>query len=221
MLGLWLGGENAVPEQPERAPTFLSRLVWRAMRWLYRRKGFRIQNRVPDLPKFIIVGAPHTSNWDFIFFAGAVQEMGITPSFIGKHTLFKWPMARFMRDMGGMPINRAAPQGYVKSVMQMIAVAETIALVIAPEGTRSSDGRWKTGFYHIALGAGVPLVPAWLDIATGRAGFGEAIWPSGDLKADLLRLAAFFRQQMPDCPRFAVLEAQALALPDMEPAADG
>ncbi|MCB2065793.1 MAG: 1-acyl-sn-glycerol-3-phosphate acyltransferase [Erythrobacter sp.] len=205
--------EAVIAAPPPRQPSLLSRLVWRAMRWLYRRKGYQVGNRPPNLAKFIIVGAPHTSNWDFIFFAGAVQEVGIKPSFIGKHSLFKWPMRRFMFDMGGMPINRKAPQGYVKSVIQMIERAETIALVIAPEGTRSSDGKWKTGFYHIAMGAGVPIVPAWLDAASGKAGFGEAIMPTGDLRADLLRLAAFYRQHMPDCPRFAVLEAQALAIP--------
>lgn len=200
-----------------RKPSLSSRLVWRLLRWLYRCKRFTLENHPPKLKKFILVGAPHTSNWDFVYFAGAVQEMGIRPSFIGKHTLFTWPMTRFMLDMGGMPINRAAPQGYVKSVIRAIEAADEIALVIAPEGTRSSDGRWRTGFYHIALGAQVPLVPAWLDLASGHAGFGEAIMPSGDLRADLLKLAAFYREKMPHCPRFAVLEAQALALEPATP----
>ncbi len=190
-------------------PILLSRIVWRLLRSLYRAKGYHLENHPPKMPKFILVGAPHTSNWDFIYFAGAVQEVGIKPRFIGKHSLFKWPMTRFMYDMGGMPINRAAPQGYVKSVIRAIEEADEIALVIAPEGTRSSNGRWKSGFYHIATGAGIPIVPAWLDVKTGRAGFGEAMMPSGDFLADLGKLVEFYREKMPHCERWDVLEAQA------------
>ena len=192
----------------DRKPTLLSRIVWRLLRSLYRAKGYDLENHPPRLPKFILVGAPHTSNWDFIYFAGAVQEVGIKPRFIGKHSLFKWPMERFMLDMGGMPINRAAPQGYVKSVIRAIEESDEIALVIAPEGTRSSDGRWKSGFYHIAHGAGIPIVPAWLDVSTGKAGFGEAMMTSGDFEADLGKLLEFYRQKMPDCERWDVLDAQ-------------
>ena len=197
-----------------RKPTLLSRVVWWLLRRLYNMRGYKLENHPPRLSRFILIGAPHTSNWDFIYFTGAVQEVGIKPSFIGKHSLFKWPMTRFMYDMGGMPINRAAPQGYVKSVIKAVEQADEIALVIAPEGTRSSNGRWKSGFYHIAFGAGIPLVPAWLDVETGRAGFGEAMMPSGDFHADLLKLVAFYRSKMPNCPRWDVLEAQALGQVD-------
>ena len=198
-----------MPEQNNRKPTLLSRFVWWVLRRLYRWKGYTLLNHPPRLPKFILVGAPHTSNWDFIYFAGAVQEVGIMPRFIGKHSLFKWPMTRFMYDMGGMPINRSAPQGYVKSVIKAIEAADEIALVIAPEGSRTTDGRWKSGFYHIAAGAGVPIVPAWVDEKTGRAGFGEPIMPSDDFLADLGKFAAFYRAAMPDCERFELLAAQA------------
>jgi len=190
-------------------PTLLSRIVWRALRWLYRWKGYTLVNHPPKLAKFILVGAPHTSNWDFIYFAGAVQEVGIKPRFIGKHTLFKWPMTRFMYDMGGMPINRASPRGYVNAVVDQVKAADEIALVIAPEGSRSTDGRWRSGFYHIASGADVPIVCAWVDEETGRAGFSEAIEPTGDFHADLKKIAAFYSEAMPDCLRFAVLTEQA------------
>ena len=196
-------------QQADRQPTLLSRLVWRVLRGLYRWKGYSLQNHPPKLEKFILVGAPHTSNWDFIYFAGAVQEMGIRPGFIGKHTLFKWPMTRFMLDMGGLPIDRSAPRGYVQSVIDHIEAADQIALVIAAEGSRTTDGSWRSGFYHIAHGAGIPIVPAWLDVETGQAGFGEPIMPSGDFLADLGKIAAFLKSKMPDCARFDVLEAQA------------
>ena len=198
-----------MPASRKQNPTVLSRVVWWLLRQLYRWKGYTLENHPPTLDKFILVGAPHTSNWDFIYFAGAVQEVGISPRFIGKHTLFKWPMTRFMYDMGGMPINRSSPRGYVDAVVDQVKAADRIALVIAPEGSRTSDGRWRSGFYHIASGAGVPIVPAWVDEETGRAGFGEAIMPSGDFHADLARIAEFYRAKLPDCERFEVLAEQA------------
>lgn len=190
-------------------PTLLSRIVWRVLRWLYQSQNFKLENHPPKLKKFILVGAPHTSNWDFVYFAGAVQEVGIKPSFIGKHTLFKWPMTRFMFDMGGMPVDRSAPRGYVNAVADRIAEADEIALVIAPEGSRTTDGRWRSGFYHIAQAAGVPIVPAWVNHETKGAGFGEAIMPSGDFNGDLAKIAEFYKSCRPDCGRFDVLAAQA------------
>ncbi len=198
-----------MPIPTNRKPSLLSRIVWWALGKVYDWRGYTLENHPQKLPRFLLVGAPHTSNWDFIYFAGAVQEMGIRPSFIGKHTLFKWPMTRFMLDMGGMPINRSAPQGYVRSVIQQIEAADEMALVIAPEGSRSTDGRWRSGFYHIANGAGVPIVPAWVNHETGQAGFGEPIWPSGDFHADLAKIAAFYQAKLPDCERFDVLAEQA------------
>ncbi len=187
----------------------LSRIVWRLLRGLYRLKGFRLVGMPPAIPKYILVGAPHTSNLDFIFFAGAVRKMGIRPRFIGKHTLFKWPMTRFMLDMGGMPINRSAPKGYVRSVIERIEAAEEMALVVAPEGSRSSDGRWRSGFYHIANGAGIPIVPVWFNLAERRGAVGEPVWPTGDFHADMARIAEFYSSAMPECDRFEVLTEQA------------
>ena len=184
-------------------PTVLSRVVQRILLALYRWKGWRIDGGPPGLPKFVIVGAPHTSNWDFVFFIGATHAMGIRPSFLGKHTLFKWPMDRFMRDMGGIAVDRSRPgSNYVEQVAAAFAAADNLALVIAPEGTRSSDGRWRSGFWHIARAAGVPIVPAWVDHATMRGGMGAPIWPSDDLAADLARLETFYRGKLPGCARF-------------------
>ncbi len=190
-------------------PTLLSRIVWRILRGLYRWKNFKLSGGAPDIPKYILIGAPHTTNWDFIFFAGAVRELGIKPNFIGKNTLFKWPMTRFMYDMGGIPVDRSRKGNYVQSVIQAIGEADHIALVIAPEGTRSSDGRWRSGFYHIAHGAGIPLVPAWVNHETGRGGLGEPMTTTGDFHADLAKLAAFYQEHRPDCDRFDLLAKQA------------
>ena len=198
-----------MPKSKDRKPSIPSRIAWRVLRALYRARGYRLLNRPPQLDKFVLIGAPHTSNWDFVVFAGIVHEVGINPSFIGKHTLFRWPMTRFMYDMGGMPIDRSSARGFVSEVVDQVRAADAMALVIAPEGSRSSDGRWRSGFYHIAAGAGVPIVCAWMDEDSRRAGFSDAIVPTGDFHADLGRIAAFYRRAMPDCPRFDVLAEQA------------
>ncbi|MGX7896403.1 1-acyl-sn-glycerol-3-phosphate acyltransferase [Tsuneonella sp. HG222] len=184
-------------------PSVLSRIARRAILALYRWKGFRISGERPAVRKFVFLGAPHTSNWDFVYFLGAIDELGLRPSFMGKHTLFKWPMTRFMHDMGGIPVDRGRRgSNYVEQAAAAIAAADDMALVVAPEGSRSSDGSWRTGFWHIARAAGVPVVPAWFDLATGRGGLGEPIWPSDDLEADLARIAAFYRSKMPACARW-------------------
>lgn len=194
------------------AGSLVSRLVRAAILAIYRRQGWRIEGHLPDLPKFVIAGAPHTSNWDFVFFTGATAEEGVEPSFLGKKQLFSWPMGRFMRDMGGIAIDRSRRANYVEQVAEHFARREKLALVIAPEGTRSSKGEWKSGFYHIARAAGVPIVPAWACQRRKLLGFGEPIWPSGDYGEDLLKIARFLRARWPDFDRFARLEQQALKI---------
>ena len=195
-----------------RKPSLLSRIVRRLLVALYRWKGWRIEGERPDVDKFVILGAPHTSNWDFIFFLGATHDLGIRPSFMGKASLFKWPMTRFMLDMGGVPVDRSKRANYVDQVAQAFAEAEDLALVIAPEGSRTFRGDWRSGFYHIAMAAGVPIVPAWVNNETLRGGLGEPIVPTGDYGADLARIAAFYREKRPDCDRFVTLEQHAIAL---------
>ena len=189
-------------------PSLSSRLVRRLVIALYRRRGYYLADRFDAPQRCIIIGVPHTTNWDFVFFLGAVSEMGIKPSFMGKHTLFKWPMTRFMYDMGGVPVDRSAKgRNYVDQVVDAFARADDLALVVAPEGTRRASRPWRSGFYHIAHKAGVPLVPAWVDDKTGRGGIGPAIMPSGDYAADLEKLLAYYQSVMPGHPRWGLLEA--------------
>lgn len=183
--------------------SLLSRLVRRMLIALYRWKGWRIEGQHPGVDKFVITGAPHTSNWDFVFFIGATHQLGIGPSFMGKHTLFKWPMTHFMRDMGGVSVDRSKRgSNYVEQVAEEFARRDELALVVAPEGSRTTDGSWRSGFWHIARAAGVPIVPAWVNNATMRGGLGPPIWPSDDLAADLAKFAEFYLSKMPGCRRF-------------------
>jgi 1-acyl-sn-glycerol-3-phosphate acyltransferase len=196
-------------QRPNRKRSILSRLVRRIIMILYHWKGWKLDGHLPDLPKYVIAGAPHTSNWDFVFFIGATAEEGVEPNFMGKHTLFRGLMKNFMYDMGGIPIDRTRRSNVVEQVAEEFARRERLALVIAAEGSRTTDGSWKSGFYHIAEAAGVPIVPAWVCNTRRVLGFGPPIWPSGNYGEDLLKIAHFMRSKLPDFDRFKVLEAQA------------
>lgn len=204
---------SQLPEKPHRKRTILSRIVRRVIMLLYRWKGWKIDGGLPrDLQKYVIAGAPHSSNWDFVFFIGATADEGIEPNFMGKHTLFTGIMRNFMFDMGGIPVDRTKRANVTQQVAEEYARRDHLALVIAAEGTRSSNGEWKSGFYNIARAANVPIVAAWVDNGTNTLGFSDPIWPSESYGETLGKIAAFMRSKLPELERYKVLEAQALRL---------
>lgn len=183
--------------------TRLERLIrWLLLLW-FRRGGWTISGTLPPDPKFVIMGASHTSNWDFLVFLGAVQALGRKVHFIGKHTLFRWPMGGFMRALGGIPVDRSAAQDLVSEVVAQFDAHQQFILVVAPEGTRSRTEKWKTGFYQIALRAGVPIVAAGPDFPTRRGVFGPVIRPTGNYDEDMKPAFAFFRTLTPRHPQRA------------------
>lgn len=193
-----------------RNVTILSRIVNRIILFFYKWRGWRIEERFPDgVKKCVIAGAPHTSNWDFVFFAGATKQSNIQPNFMGKHTLFQGIMKNFMLDMGGISVDRSAPGGVVEQMKAEYARRTELSLVIAAEGTRSSNGKWKSGFYRIAEAAGVPIVLAYADNAKRTIGFSQPMMPTGNYGEDLLKIALWFRSKIPDLDRYKVLEQQA------------
>jgi 1-acyl-sn-glycerol-3-phosphate acyltransferase len=149
------------------------------------------------------MGASHTSNWDFLVFLGAVHAVGRQIRFIGKHSLFRWPMAGFMRALGGVPVDRSARQDLVSQIVDQFDAHDDFILVIAPEGTRSFTTQWKSGFYQIAQKAGVPLVAAGPDYPTPRGVFGPVIQPTGNYAEDMKPAFAFFRTLTPKHPERA------------------
>lgn len=203
-------------EKTSRKRSILSRIVRRIILALYRFKGWKLDGHLPDIEKFVIAGAPHTSNWDFVFFVGATAEEGVEPNFMGKHTLFQGMMRSFMFDMGGIPIDRTKRSNVVDQVAAEFEERDHLALVIAAEGTRSSNGEWKSGFYNIARAANVPIVPAWVCNEDMVLGFGPAIIPTESYGETLLEIARFMRSKRPDYERYKVLEAQALRLIEEE-----
>ena len=193
-----------------RDVSILSRIVNRIIVFIYRWNGWTIEGSLPrDIKKYVIAGAPHTSNWDFVFFAGATKEERVQPNFMGKHTLFQGIMRNFMLDMGGIAVDRRKPGGTIGQIAEEFENRSELALVIACEGTRKTDGKWKSGFYNIAQKAGVPIVPAFADNERKVIGFGEPFWPTGNYGEDLLKLAQWFRSKIPDLDRYKVMEQQA------------
>ncbi|MCK0129527.1 lysophospholipid acyltransferase family protein [Erythrobacter sp. F6033] len=193
-----------------RSVSALSRIVNRIILFLYKWKGWRIVERFPsDVKKCVIAGAPHTSNWDFVFFAGATHEEKVQPNFMGKHTLFEGMMRNFMLDMGGIAVDRSQKGGTIDQLKREYEQRDELNLVMACEGTRKSDGKWKSGFYNIAKAAGVPFVLAYADNEKRTIGFSPPMMPSGNYGEDLLKIAEWFRSKIPDLERYKVLEQQA------------
>lgn len=184
----------------DRRPSLLSRLVRKALVTFYRMRGWKAHGAPPVDGRCVIIAAPHTSNWDFLYFIGLTEDIGIQPHFMAKDSLFRWPMGKFMRDMGGVPVVRSSRQNVVDTMAAEFARRDRFMLTIAPEGTRGKVGQWRTGFYHIAMKAGVPLVVGMMDYGTKTGGLGPAIWPTGDYDADMAKIFEFYRTVTPKHP---------------------
>jgi 1-acyl-sn-glycerol-3-phosphate acyltransferase len=140
----------------------------------------------------VVVFYPHTSNWDFLVGLAAKAVMGIDVRWVGKHTLFETPLARWFVRCGGMPVNRSDPAGIVDELAARFASETDFVLAITPEGTRRRTAYWKTGFHRIALAAQVPIGLAFLDRPSRTIGIGAWMTPSGDAAADLDAIRAFY-----------------------------
>lgn len=184
-------------------PSLLSRIVHWLFIWFYRRHGWTAIGKIPYPRKFVIVAAPHTSNWDFVYFLGLTNDLGVRPHFMAKRSLFGWPFRNFMYEMGGVPVDRGGSKNYVQQMIAEFAKRDEFMLTIAPEGTRSSVAQWKTGFYHIAYGAGVPIVLGSMDYAKRIGGFAAMIMPTGDYAADMEKLREYYDDVTPKNPHWA------------------
>ncbi len=198
---------SAESDFPPLGP-FSRALLWILLFW-YRRSGWTAEGSLPNARKFIILGASHTSNWDFPVFLGTIHAVGRRVRFIGKHSLFNGPLGGFMRSLGGVPVDRTARQDLVSQIVEQIRRHDDFLLIVAAEGTRSRTTRWKTGFYQIALRAGLPIVCAGPDYPTRRGIFGPTIHPTGDYEVDMAPAFAFFRSLRPRHPDRAAFPGDA------------
>jgi 1-acyl-sn-glycerol-3-phosphate acyltransferase len=154
--------------------------------------GWHIEGHLPDYPKYVLVAAPHTSNWDFIIVMLLALALRANLFWMGKSNVFRWPFDAMFKWLGGISTDRTKSSGMVAQVVQKFDENEKLAIVISPEGTRKKVTYWKTGFYHIAQGAKVPIVLGYLDYHRKAGGIGPAVLPSGDIEADLKIIQAFY-----------------------------
>ncbi|WP_066583581.1 1-acyl-sn-glycerol-3-phosphate acyltransferase [Cellulomonas timonensis] len=164
----------------------LARAFWSVSRWRLRKA------QLPDDGVGILIGAPHTSNWDFILMLAIAWAHGLKVRYLGKHSLFTPPFGWLMRALGGIPVDRRNPQGLVDDLIGRVRAGELFYLVITPEGTRSKGEYWKSGFYRVAYETGLPVTLGFVDRTTMTAGLGETLRLTGDVAADMDRVRAFY-----------------------------
>jgi 1-acyl-sn-glycerol-3-phosphate acyltransferase len=176
------------PNVPRRGGAIRA-AVGRFTLWLL---GWRIEGTLPDVPKMLVIGAPHSSNWDFVIGIAAVFALRLDIRFLGKAELFRWPLGGLMRWFGGTPVDRSSPEGVVEETISHIKASPGFLLSMAPEGTRKPVDRWKTGFYRIALAAGIPIVAGYFDNARKRIGFGPVFHATGNTDAEIATMQKFY-----------------------------
>ncbi|UCB56088.1 MAG: lysophospholipid acyltransferase family protein [Thiotrichales bacterium] len=157
--------------------------------------GWQLESKLPDEKKFVIIGAFHTSNWDFPLGILGMWALGLKASWVGKHTLFRGPLGPLFKLLGGIPVDRTVHTGFIQRVAELYKTRAQMALTIAAEGTRSRTEHWKTGFYFIAHEAGVPIALGYLDYGNKRLGVGATLYPGGDIVKDFEKIREFYRDK--------------------------
>ena len=173
----------------------------RLARWLLQITGWRLEGTRPECEHYVLIAAPHTSNWDFPLMLMFAAAFDIKVTWMAKHSLFYPPTGWIMRALGGMPIIRHKNQKVVDAMVKVFDTAPHLVLVVPTEGTRELSAHWKSGFYHIARQAGVPIVPSFLDFGSKRGGFGPALMPSGNLSSDMQYFRDFYQGMKGKFPR--------------------
>jgi 1-acyl-sn-glycerol-3-phosphate acyltransferase len=154
--------------------------------------GWRAEGRLPDVSKFVLIAAPHTSNWDFPIGVFTAFALRAKIYWMGKNTLFRWPFGVFFKWLGGIPVDRSRSNNMVLQTIRQFRDNERLIVAIPPSGTRKRVLKWKTGFYYIATGANVPIVLGFFNYPEKKAGFGPTYVPSGNIDSDMKEIRAFY-----------------------------
>lgn len=163
-----------------------------ASRHILKALGWTIRYDDPGTRRYVLIVAPHTSNWDFPLGLLVAWAVDLKANWMGKHTLFKGVLGPFARALGGIPVYRGEAGDMIQQMAERFADTDHLVLGVAPEGTRGHQAHWKSGFWHIARSAKVPIVMAYLDYATKEVGIGGAFTPSDDRDADFEIIRAFY-----------------------------
>ena len=191
---------SLVPALPPNVPRRGRRVLQRVALAGLRLTNWRVVGEFPDLRKFVIIVAPHTSNWDFVAGLFCDLALDLDAVWLAKHTIFVGPFGSWLKSLGGIPVVRSASHNVVSQVAAEFARRERMILAIAPEGTRSKVEAWKSGYWHIARAAGVPIVPVGLDFVRRAAVIGPLRITTDSLEEDEAVLKAFFADITPKNP---------------------
>ncbi len=162
--------------------------------------GWKTLGTPPDAPRFVIIAAPHTTNWDFLFAVLLSADLGMSVKWVGKKQIFRFPFGGIMRALGGIGVDRSRRNNYVESTVELLLNSERLGLIIPAEGTRSKTDRWKTGFYYVALGAQVPIVCGFVNYKKKEGGVGISFIPSGNISEDVQKLRDFYADKTAKYP---------------------
>ncbi len=157
--------------------------------------GWTAKGEPLEHQRCVLIAAPHTSNWDFPLMLMIVLKLRLRIFWMGKHTLFPFPFGWLMRWLGGIPIDRKASHNVVNETVRQYRENDELIVLIPPEGTRAKVDRWKTGFYHIAKNANVPILLGYVDAENKVAGFADFFTPTEDLEQDMLKIRQFYTEK--------------------------
>jgi 1-acyl-sn-glycerol-3-phosphate acyltransferase len=181
--------------QKRSIPQVLAQTALRAVSW-------KFTLNLPPTTKYVLIGAPHTSNWDFVYFLLVKYAAGINFSWMGKDSLFRWPVGIVMSRLGGIPVDRSVRNSYVAQIVSLFKQKDQLIILVAPEGTRSRSAYWKTGFYYIAMSAGVPISLGFIDYQAREIGIGPYFMPTGDIQADFNQIKEFYAGKKGKYPQY-------------------
>jgi len=187
----------SLPDIPLKAPRRGNRFTRTLGRLGLAASGWKVTGKMPDRSKLVMIVAPHTSNRDFFYGILAVFALGLHANWLGKHTLFRGPAGRLMRWLGGISVDRSRRNDLVEQTAAVFQKRNRLWLAITPEGTRKKVERWKSGFWHIARAAKVPILLVYFDYARREIGFGPLLDPSDDYASDLAQIIAFYQGIVP------------------------
>jgi 1-acyl-sn-glycerol-3-phosphate acyltransferase len=165
-------------------------------RAILKASGWHIEGGAPNAKKFVLIAAPHTSNWDFVYAISCTSVLGLPLQFMAKDALFRGPLGALLGALGGIAIDRSKANNVVDAMVREFATREALALLVPPEGTRKEARFWKSGFYHIARRAEVPVALGFLDYARKRVGIGPLLSLSGNVHADMEQIRAFYADKV-------------------------
>ena len=188
------------------------------MRWLsllfLKCAGWKTEGARPDQDRYVIIAAPHTSNWDFIYTLCLAFVYRISPQIMMKDAWFRWPLGQLFRWLGALPIDRSRSRNVVGQCIEAFRQRSRMVLVVPPSGTRQRVPYWKTGFYHIASGAGVPIALGFLDYGRRAGGFGPLFYPTGNMERDMVAIQEFYA---PISGKYPKQESRILVRPELKP----